>query len=56
MEKVSREKIIDNFVEELQKYGYDNISNNQLEQFDKFYQLLIEWNKKFNLTAITGIE
>jgi len=56
MEKVSREKIIDKFVEELQKYGYDNISNRQLEQFDKFYELLIEWNKKFNLTSITGIE
>ncbi len=56
METFSREKIIDNFVEELQKYGYDNISNTQLEQFDKFYELLIEWNKKINLTSITGIE
>ena len=29
---------------------YDNSS---LEAFDKFYNLLIEWNQKFNLTAIT---
>lgn len=25
----------------------------QLEQFDKYFMLLIEWNKKINLTAIT---
>lgn len=25
----------------------------QLEQFDKYFQLLIEWNEKINLTAIT---
>lgn len=32
-----------------------NISLNekQLEQFDKYYQLLVEWNKVMNLTGIT---
>jgi len=30
-----------------------NINSRQLEQFDLYYQELIEWNKKTNLTAIT---
>lgn len=29
------------------------LSNTQLEQLEKYYQLLIEWNEKINLTAIT---
>lgn len=29
------------------------VSTEQLEQFDIYYQLLLEWNKKINLTAIT---
>lgn len=29
------------------------LSTGQLEQFDKYYQLLVEWNEKMNLTAIT---
>ena len=28
------------------------ISDNQLEKFDKYMQLLLEWNEKINLTAI----
>lgn len=28
----------------------------QQEQFERYYQLLIEWNKKINLTALTGRE
>ncbi|OCA92161.1 16S rRNA (guanine(527)-N(7))-methyltransferase [Bacillus wudalianchiensis] len=28
----------------------------QLEQFDLYYQLLVEWNEKMNLTAITDEE
>lgn len=29
------------------------LNENQLKQFDKYTNLLIEWNKKINLTAIT---
>jgi 16S rRNA (guanine527-N7)-methyltransferase len=29
------------------------LSPRQLEQFEQYYQLLIEWNEKMNLTAIT---
>ena len=32
---------------------YQKINNNQLEMFYKYMQLLLEWNKKINLTAIT---
>lgn len=30
-----------------------NFSTEQINQFDLFYQLLIDWNKKINLTTIT---
>lgn len=30
-----------------------NLTENQLDQLEKFYFLLIEWNKKINLTRIT---
>lgn len=33
-----------------------NLSENQIGQFEKYYELLIEWNNKFNLTAITKKE
>ena len=29
------------------------LSENQQKQFEKYYNLLIEWNEKINLTAIT---
>lgn len=32
------------------------INPTQIEMFDMFYRLLIEWNKKMNLTAITDYE
>jgi len=28
----------------------------QLDQFERYYQALVQWNRKFNLTAITGYE
>ncbi|XMB67764.1 16S rRNA (guanine(527)-N(7))-methyltransferase RsmG [Mycoplasmatota bacterium zrk1] len=28
------------------------LTNDQLEKFDKYYELLVEWNEKVNLTAI----
>ena len=32
------------------------LSQHQLEQFEKYYELLVQWNEKFNLTAITDEE
>lgn len=32
------------------------VNNEQVEKFDNYYRLLIEWNKKVNLTAITNYE
>ena len=29
------------------------LNDHQLEQFQKYYELLVEWNKVMNLTAIT---
>ena len=29
------------------------LSEKQLNQFERYYQLLVEWNEKMNLTAIT---
>lgn len=33
-----------------------NLSNEQIQQFDLYCKLLLEWNEKFNLTAITDEE
>jgi 16S rRNA (guanine527-N7)-methyltransferase len=33
-----------------------NLTGEQLEKFEKYYRALIEWNKKTNLTRITGYE
>ena len=33
-----------------------NLSNEQIRQFDLYRKLLLEWNEKFNLTAITDEE
>lgn len=32
------------------------LNNTQLEQFETYYRLLIEWNQQVNLTAITEME
>ena len=40
------------FVRELEKINIYPTPK-QLEQLSKFYQLLIEWNQKINLTRIT---
>ena len=36
----------------LQEQGYE-ISDYQLKQYDDYLKLLVEWNEKMNLTAIT---
>ncbi|MBR3660408.1 MAG: 16S rRNA (guanine(527)-N(7))-methyltransferase RsmG [Bacilli bacterium] len=40
------------FILELQKINI-NLTEEQLDKLDKFYQLLINWNEKINLTTIT---
>lgn len=40
------------FIEELNKINI-NLTDNQLNQLEKYYELLVEWNEKFNLTNIT---
>ena len=32
------------------------VSEHQLQQFQKYYEILVEWNDKMNLTAITDKE
>ena len=46
---------INEFTEELKKLGI-NITNEQIDLLEKYYNLLIEWNDKINLTAITDKE
>lgn len=41
----------DEFVTEVKLLGI-NITDNQLEQLKKYYELLIDWNEKINLTTI----
>lgn len=43
------------FLEELEKINIF-LTNEQLYQLEKFYILLLEWNKKINLTRITDKE
>ena len=43
------------FVCELQK-NHIKISDRQLMQFQRYYEILVEWNQKMNLTAITEQE
>lgn len=40
------------FINELQNYQIQ-LNDQQMEQFNIYYSLLVEWNKKVNLTAIT---
>ena len=46
---------INNFIEELEKLGI-KLSKNQLEQIEEFYNMLINYNEKVNLTRITEKE
>ena len=32
------------------------LTSKQLEQFENYYQTIVEWNQKMNLTAITQKE
>lgn len=44
-----------NIKEYLEKYNI-LLSDNQVSKFEKYYQILVETNKKFNLTAITDYD
>jgi len=39
------------FIEELKKINIE-ITKNQLDQLERYYELLVEWNEKMNLTGI----
>lgn len=43
---------IDEFINYLKELNIE-ITNNQLKQLELYYELLIEWNNKINLTGIT---
>ncbi len=43
------------FINELKKENI-TLTDKQLQQFETYYQTLIEWNQKMNLTAITDKE
>lgn len=43
------------FVKTLQERGV-SLTDSQLQQFEQYYDVLVEWNKKVNLTAITEKE
>lgn len=45
----------DNFIEELRKINIE-ISQNQLNQLETYYDLLVSYNEKMNLTGITDKE
>lgn len=44
--------IIEQFEANLREKGI-TLSNVQLDQFEKYFETLVEWNEKMNLTAIT---
>lgn len=46
---------LNNFIEEVEKLNI-HLSEKQLEQLEEFYNLLIEYNEKVNLTRITKKE
>ncbi|WP_044956886.1 16S rRNA (guanine(527)-N(7))-methyltransferase RsmG [Butyrivibrio sp. LC3010] len=45
----------DNLVRDLEEYNI-SITDEQIDQLEKYYKLLLEWNEKINLTAITEFE
>lgn len=46
------EIVFEEFKRQLTEYGF-NVTQKQLDQFNLYYMLLVEWNEKMNLTAIT---
>ena len=48
MVKMNKEE----FIREVEKLSI-NITEDKLNKLNRYYELLVEWNKKINLTAIT---
>ncbi|MED4207284.1 16S rRNA (guanine(527)-N(7))-methyltransferase RsmG [Neobacillus mesonae] len=46
---------IEQFIASLKEKGI-TLTEKQLDQFEKYYETLVEWNEKMNLTAITDKE
>lgn len=53
--KLSKESFIDKTAVEMSKIG-QNLTEQQLERLYEYKELLLEWNEKINLTAITDDE
>ena len=49
------QKFVDKMRSETEELGI-TLSDRQLEQFYQYYEMLVEWNKVMNLTAITEME
>lgn len=47
--------ILERFEAILREKGI-NLTNRQLNQYEEYYKILVEWNEKMNLTAITDKE
>lgn len=43
------------FYQALAEQGFE-LTDQQKDQFQRYFQLLVEWNEKINLTAITAEE
>ncbi|MFC5559704.1 16S rRNA (guanine(527)-N(7))-methyltransferase RsmG [Ureibacillus thermophilus] len=43
------------FIQSLKNNGIE-LNETQIEQFRKYFEILVEWNEKMNLTAITDFE
>ncbi len=48
-------KMKDYLIKNIAEMGIE-LTESQLEQFDKYYEMLIDWNKRINLTRITEPE
>ena len=46
---------IEQFISALSEKGI-TLTDKQLQQFERYFELLVEWNEKMNLTAITQKE
>ncbi|OGO40285.1 MAG: 16S rRNA (guanine(527)-N(7))-methyltransferase [Chloroflexi bacterium RBG_16_57_8] len=46
---------MDRLIDGTRRLGFE-LNNRQVEQFEAYYHVLVEWNKKVNLTSITAYE